>query len=328
MPQYAEQFNMTSSQYLNTGVNSQYLVPGFIHKVMLVPKDTMITQTQSQSMYATAQAGIANNTDSSRWFPIGNFTAMEDKSSKAVVNTTSIGSFVFIRDGKYHIEFTYMRGGVQLHNKLRKKFHLQQDSWEMLIVDKDTNCFMGTKPALNSSGYVTKGYTLEQIYVEQYDFNNATDEAKFRIGFVFADVDEFNERISIIQVPDSQPLMLLNGLKDLEFQTFPAPYQVLTAAVAKLRVTTGGGATDLYTLYGSALVAITAQFSFRDASGNALTCTITLDATTQTLIFTFSGAAYTALASGAIIDCFSPTITQLIAGSIPGYANTSFQLTK
>lgn len=327
MPQYAEQFNMTKDQYFNTGVNSQYLVPGFIHKVILVPKDTNITQTQAQSMYATAQAGIINNTDASRWYPIGNFTAMEDKSSKAVVNTTPIGSVVFIRDGKYHLEFTYMRGGIQLHNKLRKKFHLQQDVYELLMIEKDSNSILGTKPALNSSSYVTKGYSLEQIYVEQFDFNNATDEAKFRIGFVFADVDEFNERISIIQVPDAQPLMLLNGLKDLEFQTYPAPYQALTAGVAKLRVTTGGGATDLYTTYGSALVALTANFSFRDASGNALTCTVALDATTQTLSFTFSGAAYTALASGAIIDCYSPTISQMTA-TIPGFANTWFQLTK
>lgn len=323
---YAENYSQFR-QYLNTGVNAQYLIPGFIHKLIPIPKDKNFTQSECQSMFATLLALISNNADSLRAYPIGNFTGMEDKSSKATINTTPVGTYVFIKDGKYHIEFTYTKGGIQLHNKLRRMFHGAQDLFDVLIVDKDTNCIMGTKPALNALNYTTKGYTLDLIYVEQYDFNNANDEAKFKIGFVFADVDEFNERVSIVQVPETQPLMTLNGLKDLEFVTFPQPYQPLTAGVAKVRITTGGGATELYDLYAAQLVALTANFTFRDASNNALTCAVSLDAATKTLVFTFSGASFTALTTGAIISCYSPSISQMTA-TIPGFANGYFELTK
>lgn len=325
---FAEQLITTATQYLNTGFNADYFVPGFIHKICLIPRGTNITQAQAQAFYATAQAGIANNTDALRWYPIGNFTAIEDKSNEAVINTSPIGSFTFVRDGKLHVEFTLGGVGLQYINKLRRKFHLKQAAYDMLIFDKDANVVQGTKAAANSSGNVTRGYSLELITVHPYKFNTGSEETKFKISFVFRDIEEFGERASIIAVPESQPLIDLEGLKDLEFQTFPTPYQVLTSSVAKIRITTGGGATDLFDTYGTALAALSANFSFRDPSNNALSCTVTADTATKTMTFTFSGTPYSSLASGTIIDCYSPTVSQLSGGSIPGFANSAFQLTK
>lgn len=322
MPNYADQFSQGNPNY-NTGLVGQYLIPGTIHKLFLIPKDTNLTQAQLQTFVSTANAGISNNTQSSRWYPLGgNFTDMEDKSSDASIGTSGYGVPIYQRDGKYYVEFTYNRGGIQYHNMLRLLFHLQQDAYDVLILDRDTNTIMGTKS--NTTGSVMKGYTLDLIEVPQYKFNNGQDIAKFRIGFAFQNIEEFNERFTSYQVPITEnDLMQLNGLKNLEFQL----YQALTAGVAKMRVTTGWGAIDLYSLYGSALATLTANWTFKDASNNTLTCTVATDATTNTLSFTFSGAAYTALASGAIITCTTPSISQMTA-TIPGYANASFTLTK
>lgn len=331
---YAEIFSQNATYY-NTGVNKDYLVPGFPHKLFFIPKDKQFTQTEEAVMFATLLAGISNNAAESRIYPLGNFTAMDDKSTDPVISTTSIGSQVFIRDGKYVLEFTYTKGGIQLHNKIRAMFHNAQDRFDLLWADKDTNTLIGTKAAANTSNYTKKGLTIDLIYVKQMKLNDGSAESKFMIGIVLSDPDEINERISISQLDQiASPLMSLNGLKDLEFVTFPQPYQVLTAGVAKIRITTGGGATELYsviasgtTTFASALVALTANFSFKDAANNTLTCAVSLDAATNTLVFTFSGAAYTALGSGAPITCFSPTISQMTA-TIPGFANSSFTLYK
>lgn len=313
--------------YNNTGVNAAHLVPGLIHKIFWVPKKKQFTQTETQSMYATMQALISHATDSLRCYPMGNFVSMEDKSTQATINTSGYNTSIFVKDGKFHFELAFHAGGVQLYNKIRKMFHNAQHLFDLVILDKDTNTLIGTKPVLNTSNYTFKGLTPELIYVDKFTWNSGNDLTTFKIGFVLADTDELIERIAIVQVPDSQPLLALDGLLDLEFNTYPQPYQVLTSSVAKVRITTGGGATDLFDLYGSALAALSANFTFKDASNNTLTCTVTAEAATKTMVFTFSGAAYTALSSGAIISCWSPTIAQMTA-TIPGFANSYFELTK
>lgn len=311
--------------YMNTGLVKDFLKPGFIHEIVLIQKDKQFTRTEMESAYSTFTSLINNNTDSLRAYPIGNFVAMDNKSSEAVITTSGIGTSTFVRDGKYHLVFEYEKGGLNFHNMLRR-FHNQQDSFDLVILDKDNNAMLGTQPVLNTSNFVFQGYKLDLIYVPQMDWNDASNGAKFRIGFVFSDVEEMNERLAYKVVPSTQPVLSLRGLKNLEFPYQP-PYQALTSSVAKLRVTTGFGATDLYDLYAAALVALTANWSFRDAANNALTCTVSLDATTKTLVFTFSGAGYTGLASGAIISCYTPTISQM-AATIPGFANGFFELTK
>lgn len=314
-----------SPQYINTGLLKDFLTPGFVHRIVLLKKGRQFTRTEVQSMYASLLAEISQNIDSNRAFPIGNFTAMDDKSSDAVMTTSPIGAVTFVQDGKYHLVFEYEKGGLNFHNMLRR-FHRAQDSFDLLILDKDNNAALGTQPVLNTSLYELQGYSLDLIYVEKMKFNDGSNGSKFRIGFIFSDIEEMNERLAYKVMPLTQPVLSLNGLKNLEFPYQP-PYQALTAGVAKTRVTTGFGATDLYPLFAAQLVALTANWIFKDASNNTLTCTVSLEAATNTLVYTFSGAAYTALSSGSVISCYTPTISQMNA-TIPGFANGYFELTK
>lgn len=334
MPQYAEIFQLNSSNF-NTGVNKDYLLPGFIHKGIFIPKDRTFTQTEESTLFDVILAGISASTPETRFYPVGNFIGMENKSTDETVATSPIGVPVYVQDGKYGMEWTFTKGGIQLFNKMRKMFHNAQDRFDFLWIDKDTNCVIGTKAAANSLNQTKKGLTIDLIYVKKMEFNTGSANAVFKIGIILSDPDEISERISITQCDaDAKPLMQLNGLKDLEFQTFPQPYQVLTSSIAKIRITTGGGATDLFsviasgaTTFSTALVALTANFTFKDASNNTLTCAVSLDTATNTLVFTFSGAAYASLGTGAPITCSSPTIAQM-AATIPGYANSTFTLYK
>ena len=331
---YAENYSTNSANF-NIGVNKDYLVPDFIHKGCFIPKDKHFTQSEEQTMFATLLALISSDTPDTRIYPFGNIIDFNGKSTDAVVTTSAVGTPLFVHDGKYGMQFTWSKGGIQLFNKIRKMFHLAQDRFDFIWFDKAANCVIGTKAAGNTLNRTKKGFTIDLIQVEKMEFNTGNEGAKFRMTIILSDPDEITERISITQCDaDLEPLMSLNGLKDLEFVTYPQPYQVITSGVAKVRITTGGGATELFSLmasgsttFASALVALTASFVFKDASNNTLTCAVSLDATTNTIVFTFSGAAFTALTSGAIITCTSPTITQMNA-TIPGYANSTFYLKK
>jgi len=311
--------------YVNTGEIQDFLEPGFTHRIILIPKGKKFTQAEMQTPYATLLALISNNTNSLRAYPIGNFIGLDDKSTEATIVTSATGRSTWVKDGQYHHVYEYDKGGANYDNFLAN-FQNAQDYFDLLILDKDNNAMIGTRPVLNTSNYVLQGFSLDLIYNPLMKWNNGADPTRHYIGFAFSDTDEFKKRLVYKVIPDSQPVLSLVGLKNLEFAYQP-PYQALTSSVAKLRVTTGGGATDLYDLYGAALVALTANWSFRDASNNSLTCTVSLDAATKTLVFTFSGAGYTGLASGAVIQCYTPTISQM-AATIPGFANGYFELTK
>lgn len=322
MPNYINNISK-APQYVNTGLDKNYLVLDFPYQVMLIPKGKQFTQTEMATPYSTLVSLCSAATDAARGYPIGPFIGMDDKSTDAVMTTSATGSMQYVRHGKIGWELEYDKGGMNMEEILTF-FHDNQDAFDLLIFNKATNGIIGTTPPANTSSYVLKGFTLEQIYVPTAKWNTGNEASKHRIGFIFGNTEEFrNNRLAYQQVPLTQDIMSIVGLKNLEF----VQYSPMSSSVIKFRITTFMGATDLYDLYATALVALTANFSFRDESNNALTCTVSADAATKTLVFTFSGAAFTALTTGALITGFSPTIAQMTA-TVPGYANTSWQFTK
>lgn len=308
--------------YVNTGTLKSYLQPGFIYKICLIPKGTKFTATQVAAMYTTLQSGIANNSDSARYYPIGNFIGMEDKSTEATIVTSATGKSTFVKDGQYMFVFEYDSGGMNFDIML-KKFQNAQDYFDVLFFDQSNNAVLGCTPAANTSSQVLQGYSLDLIYSLLPKWNDGNNPTTHKIAIALNDSDQITRRFAYKVLPDNQPLMELEGLRNLEFPL----YSSISAGVAKTRVTTDGGAIDLYDLYAAALVTLTASWTFKDATNTTLTCTVSLDATTKTLVFTFSGAAYTALASGSVITCTTPTISQMTA-TIPGFGNNSFTLVK
>lgn len=327
MPLYMNNI-VPSTNFINTGTLQRAFEQGSIQELILIPKGKKFTQTEVGSLYATLSAGIIAAADANRFYPIGDFIGMEDKSSEETITTTDVGGFRFGKDGKFHWVFKWYKGGMNYDQMLRKAFHLAQDNYDVLFVDKDANAIVGVKPLANTSSFTLQGFSMDLLYMRMPKINDFTKATEHSFGISLADTDEYIERMAYFVVPQSQPIMGLRGLRNLEFNVDPFPYQVITSSVAKVRLTTDGGAVDLYDTYSAALVALSANFTFSaDVGGTTLVCTVSAEAATKTMVFTFSGAAYTALATGAVINCSTPTIAQMTA-TIPGFANATFQLTK
>jgi hypothetical protein len=276
---------------------------------MLVPKNSQYTQTQIQTLQATLQAQAYNTTESLRGYPIGIFNNIEDKSSETTINTTGFGGTIMGKKGKFHFVWQYSNGGMN-YDVMLNTFEDAQDSYDVLLFDKTTNAVIGTKPAENTSSYVLKGFSLDLIYCPLPKLN-ADGTTIHSIGLCFADSWEMMRDMAYYVLPSSQKVNSINGLRNLELSVHTS----FTGTTGKVRVTTDGGAVDLYDTYGSALAALTFT-AFNHTTGQAHTVTsVTATALTKTLNFVMAS-----MTTGQIITIYSPTVTAMTS-TVPGFAN-------
>lgn len=305
---------------LNTGVPNCPYDFGEISKIMLIPKNKSFTQTEIQTMYTTLAALAANPTESSRGYPIGNFTGIEDKTGEVSLITNPYGGINLGRKPKPHYVFMFQNGGMTYDIALNS-FMDKQDAYDCLIFDKTNNAIIGTKPELNTSFYVLKGFSLEQIYSPYFKL---TSEAvtEHKLGLCFSDPDEFTTNLAYYKLPSTQKVNSIVGLRNFEMSVYPATGSIAAASsLVKLRITSDGGGVDLTSLYSSSWAAIATQFLVTRSDGTAMTfSSASYVAATNTLNFVTSAAIGSA---GNELTITSPTITQLVAASpsIVGFAN-------
>lgn len=89
----------------NTGIQTCSWTPSNITGAILVPAGKSYTATDVSVLWTTLQADRANNTASSRIYPIGAFKAIEDKSSDVQIESDGYGGKSFVRDGDYEWMF-------------------------------------------------------------------------------------------------------------------------------------------------------------------------------------------------------------------------------
>jgi hypothetical protein len=303
----------------NTGVPQCYLNPGKIEKVMLIPKGTQFTAADVLVLDTKLKDLAKNNSEASRGYPIGNFIGFEDKSQEATTNTTPYGAQIAGAEGKMAFLLQYDNGGMNFQKKLRT-FEGGQGAYDLLIFDKKNQVVIGTTP--DDTAYVLKGLSLDLIQNQMMKWHDGSNGAMYKIGFYFSDATELLDRLSYQVLSTGKNVMSINGLRDLELTVNTA----LAAGVVKLNVKTDGGAVNIYSTYGSSLQALT-WTSAQELTGTAISVAVALDAVTQSLQFTLSGAGYTGLASGATLVIYSPTISAMTA-TVPGFANGSITLVK
>lgn len=305
--------------YMNTGPMKNFLQPGPTVGLILIPKGKTFTSAETDSFASTLTALINNNTDSLRAFPIQNLVGVEDKSTNATVNTTGYGNMQYVKPGQFAFNYEWDLGGLNFQNVLQN-YNNAQDSFDVLLLDSTNNVVIGTKYGT----YGFKGLTLSQLWCELPKWNDGSNPTRYYLGLALADSSQLTSRLAYIKLDTATyPVTDFVGLKNLEFST----YQTITSGVAKMKLTTDFGATDLYSLYAAALTTLTASWSFADLAGNSITCSVSNEAATRTQVLTFSGTNYTNLASGGTIVCNTPTISAM-AATIPGFANASFNLVK
>ena len=306
-----------SSVNLNTGIPNCSFDFGEISQIMLIPKGKSFTQTEVQTMYTTLTSLAANATETLRGYPIGKFTGIEDKTGEVTLTTTPYGGVNLGRKPKPHYVFQFQNGGMT-YDIMLNSFSDKQDSYDCLIFDKSANAIVGTTPDLNTSFYVLKGFSLEQLYMPYFKMtSDAVTEHK--IGVCFADAEEFTTKLAVYKLPSTQKVNSIAGLRNLEMSVLPATGAIATGGTSlKLRFTSDGGSVDLTSLYGTALATIYAQFTVVGSNGTSYAISAgTYAASTQTVNFTIA----TLPAAGIDLTITSPTVTQLIAGSVPGFAN-------
>jgi len=293
----------------NTGVPQCSFDFGEVSKIMLVPKGYSLTQTDIQTLYATLQAKAYNSTESSRGYPIGIFTNIEDKSSETTLTQTGFGNTQMGKKGKFHFLWQYQNGGMN-YDVMLNTFEDAQDSYDVLLFDKTANAIIGTKPAENTSSYVLKGLSLDLIYCPLPKLN-ADGTTIHSIGLCFADSWELLKDMAYYVLPASQKVNSIVGLRNLELSVHTA----FTGTTGKIRITTDGGAIDLYDLEADDLDALT-WTAWNHTTGAAHTVTsVTATAATKTLNFVMG-----AMTAGHIITIYSPTVTAMTS-TVPGYGN-------
>lgn len=305
-----------SSVNLNTGIPNCSYDFGEISQIMLIPKGKSFTQTEIQTMYATLIALAAHATETSRGYPIGKFTGIEDKTGEVTLTTTPYGGVNLGRKPKPHYVFMFQNGGMT-YDIMLNSFSDKQDSYDALIFDKTNNAIVGTTPDLNTSFYVLKGFSLEQIYNPYFKI---TSEAvtEHKLGICFADAEEFTTKLAVYKLPSTQKVNSITGLRNLEMSILPATGAIATGGTSlKVRFTSDGGSVDLGPIYGSAIAALFNDFTVTGSNGSSYDPTNgSYTASTASVNFTVP----TLPSAGIELTIVSPTITQLTS-TVPGFAN-------
>lgn len=317
--------------YSNTGPLQYSFDLSKIEKVMLIPKGRKFTQTEVKTMYtvlsgSSAIGSVSYATPELRGYPIGDFIGCENKSTESTINTTGYGQPTFAKEGVFMWEFEFKKGGLTYHNML-KSFQDCQENFDMLIFDYEKNTIVGTTPAQNAvaSGgqYVLQGISLSMVILPLPKINTGSNTTQHYIQFSLADATEITKRLAVVELPKNQPLRAINGLRNLEYVEHTCI--AASGTILKTRAVVDGGAYDVYDLYGTAIAALSANFSATVDTSSSITATtvaVALEAATKTIKFTFTFTGGS-VAAGDAITITPPSISQM-AATIPGFASQPF----
>ena len=317
MPTYTNIISCNTANS-NTGIPQCSFDFGTIEKFMLIPKGTKFTQTHVQTLFSvlngSSVAGSAQySPESGRGYPIGKFINIEDKSTETTTTSTGYGSMILGKKGKFHFEWEYKNGGMN-YDIMLTTFEGAQDTYDVLLFDKTANAVIGTTPDANASSYVLQGLSLDLIICPLPKLS-ADGVTTHKIALIFSDANELMQSMAYYVLPTSQKVNNIVGLRNLELNIHTS----FTGTTGKIRITTDGGAVDLYDTYGSTLAGLNANWAVvNNNTGATLTITsITATAATKTLNFVMS----TSITAGQEITITTPTAAQLSAGSMPGFGN-------
>lgn len=304
----------------NTGFTSCSYTPGLIEACILVPKGTEFSTAQIIDFQTTLQTGLSNNTKTSRYQIIKQFVGMEDKSSEGVYESTGYGGNRKIRNGKYIWEFEYIKGGGCLHKKI-STLDNKQDTYDVLWVDTENNCILGT---LTESGAL-KGFTLEMIDVPNFKINTGAADTKFHVQFAMQNPKEMNLSWGIVNFENSVNLITtLDSLIDTELSVNTA---MTSLGLVKLNVKDSCGGTDLTATYGNELDTIGLWTVTRLSTGNAITVSsATYSASTGTIDLDLDSSD-SDYAAGQLCKISLGSVSAMVAAGILGHANAEIIVT-
>jgi hypothetical protein len=313
---------VNSTVPLNTGPITKGYKMGRISKIAFIPHGKQFTETECKTLDSVLKALYANNTQSLRGYPIGDFIDFEDMSESEATEKTGYGQPRYTREGVYQWAMQFDDGDMT-YEKAVKSFQGLQGVYDMLIYDYEANIINGTKCPSNTGGFVLQGFDLSMIYTKLVKVNDGKSPSKHMLVVALRDSDEFTKRSLQIQLdPVLYPISAHQGLYNLELAMGTASGSPFTTTTVRLKALTADGHYDLYDTYGAALAALT-WTAVTDSTGATLTISsVAVHAATKSLLFTFGSST----SAGATVTVSSPSVSAM-AATVPGFANNSIQLT-
>ena len=292
----------------NTGIQTCSWTPSNITGAILVPAGKSYTATDVSVLWTTLQADCANNTPSSRIYPIGAFKAIEDKSSDVQIESDGYGGKSFVRDGDYEWMFEY-KNGFCFYQKLRT-FHTKNSSFDVMFIDEVNNVLWGTE---NADGELA-GFGLELLIVPNIKINTGSNATKYYISFGLSDPTELNDSSYTVQFPNNQKLVKLAGLLDTTITAGTTASG--GAGEVVVTATSSCGAVDLVELYPSDIVDTTVWHVWNRTTNLAVVVTgASITAGVLTLTTTIASHA-----PSDVLEIYLGDASALVTAGIVGFA--------
>lgn len=236
----------------NTGVPSCVFTPDVVLDAILVPTGTTVTQAEINLAGGLPQLIMSKlNEDDKRkrWFYVPNFEELNDGSEDEQTESLGYGREVITGEGRYVLNFRFIKGGKCLHTKLRK-FTGAEDAYDVFFIDGQ-RALMGTETVDTNGDIAISGYGLDEIFVPKMQFADGSNSAQFWIRFVLTDATQVNDTFAFV-LPEGSQKVAMSKLKSIMDVTLIAPKTTNDGKVGVLAVS-GCNAVNLAEVFGSDL---------------------------------------------------------------------------
>lgn len=250
---------LCATSYGNTGFGDCFLEPSKIVGAIQVPADFSISEDDTTGLLAFLETKI-HAAIGTRIFPYHNFISVTDNTEDVTINTTDYGAKIFIRDGFYDFTFRYLKGGVLAHQEFAKN----EGSNKYFLFYDDNGVLFGYK-----SAGLLKGIPVELFKVLPWRPATGADAAQYLMRFIINPVYMNKGNLGYLKVKDALGFNLFDvaGLQEIELTIIDQ-----TANVATVKVTAKISAVDLYPIYKTNLLQLTAWKAFKsDGSASSVT---------------------------------------------------------
>lgn len=253
----------------NTGLPSSCTHnPDLLIGMLAVPKGTTFTAAQLADFETVIQAGLVNDTYSSRFHLIGTFESIDDQSEDRQQQTYGYGRKTTTRDAQYYWNFTYLDGAMCMHQNLLK-FKNREREYEFFLIDKSSNV-IGTYTTNTNNEYLFKGLKFTEFYENNWKPKDGTNETVYMLSAGIADAKQLNEFYAFAKVDFD--FWSLNTVKDVRISALGA---VSGTGEVNIGLYDGCGGRNLVQLYTTDLAATTNFSATNVSTGAAITITAT-----------------------------------------------------
>jgi hypothetical protein len=292
-------------------------VSGFI----AVPQGTIITPAQQIVLQTTILAGVNNDNPTLRWYPFQTLWEIEDASSESTTETSSFGGVNYLSDGKPSFKMLH-KHGVTMNKLYRKAFHLQQNRYDILLMDKKNKVLVGY--ADTASGL--RGFDLEMFAVESWKIPTGSNgTAMYSISLGLSDSTQWNDDIASLKLPDTLNISQIVGLKQTFLNNATTSF---TAGIATIQVL--GSTTNLYDIYASNLNTLSIWGATNTSTGTVIPITaVVLDPAFKGVAITLDTASanYPSSAGAGITISFG-SVSALTTANMPGLSESTLLTTR